>query len=136
MSAPAVAADGKGDLAFAWKDMRAGEPNVFARIVNSTAAGEEFRLHSTPAGEQNHPAIAWDRNIGFVAAWSDARSTPQRIYGRRLREGAEFALSAVEEGQAAFPSVAARSGTVVVAYEVTSNSRTDVRLRAIDPGKS
>ncbi|GEM_PF-1845029 len=133
MSAPAVAVsrDGKRFVA-AWKDVRAGEPNVFWSISDKPSFANDSMVHDETRGVQDHPSVTFDDSAVAWVAWEDARSGRQRIYARTSGDdGLELAVSDAAEGVAAYPVVAAGGGLVVVAYEAERNREVATRLRVL-----
>jgi hypothetical protein len=133
MSAPAVAVsrDGKRFVA-AWKDVRAGEPNVFWSISDKPSFANDSMVHDETRGVQDHPSVTFDDSAIAWVAWEDARSGRQRIYARTSSDDSlELAVSDAAEGVAAYPVIAAGGGLVVVAYEAERNREVATRLRVL-----
>jgi hypothetical protein len=133
MSAPAVAVsrDGKRFVA-AWKDIRAGEPNVFWSISDTPSFTTESMVHDETRGVQDHPSVALDDSGIAWVAWEDARSGRSRIYARTSNDGdRELLVSDAAEGVAAYPTIAAGGGLVAVAYEVERNRTMAVKISTI-----
>lgn len=133
MSAPAVAvsADGKKFVA-AWKDVRAGEPNVYWAFSSTPSFGKESPLHEETKGEQNYPSLAVEPSGTAWGAWMDKRSGKQQIWVRSSSEGDQGRpLSDAGEQMANFPVVACNAGIVVAVYEVKKDGKNAVAIRLI-----
>jgi len=72
-SDPQVAMDAAGDFAITWSESQAGSfPDVYAQryVADGTPQGGEFRVNTTTAYHQMHPAIGMDATGDFTIAWS------------------------------------------------------------------
>src|SRR5688500_1588143 len=69
----AVAADGDGDFVVAWTSsgQDGSAYGVYAQryAAGGAALGAEFRVNTTTAFVQRHPAVAMDADGDFVVAW-------------------------------------------------------------------
>ncbi len=80
--------DGKGGTFIAWKDYRAGLPDIYIQYIN--AAG--YRMWDTTGvplctdpADQSTPAITTDMTGGAIVAFSDWRSGIERdVYAQRI----------------------------------------------------
>ncbi|MFN0059045.1 MAG: hypothetical protein ACKVX7_11355 [Planctomycetota bacterium] len=138
MSAPAVAvletAQGKPSTVFAaWMDQRKNPGDL--QVYWSTLIGDGGQIENRPvaasvAGDEDHPALAIDANNVF-AAWESHRGEKSHVRVRQLgTEGVEKDF-AEDGGSALFPSIAAKAGAVVVAYERLRDGKRDVVVRRV-----
>ncbi|WP_242342219.1 InlB B-repeat-containing protein [Anaeromyxobacter terrae] len=80
---PAVACATGGCLV-AWRDGRAGGPDVYGARVAGTSVLEPAGLPISRAGSsQGRPAIASD-GTGYLVVWNDTRSGTSDVYGTRV----------------------------------------------------
>ena len=82
-NAPSIAALADGGFVVVWQDAGQTGGDVSGAAIRGqvydaagAAAGAEFLINSTTAGNQVRPAIAGFANGGFVAAWSIAARQP------------------------------------------------------------
>jgi hypothetical protein len=115
---PAVAMDNAGDFVITWASY--GEDGsgwgVYGQRYSATgaAAGAEFRVNTTTAGDQKSAAVAMNRNTGdFVVVWQSYGQSGANwgIYGQRYSaagaaQGAEFQVNTSTSGNMQNPSVA------------------------------
>lgn len=117
MDAPAaaVSADGKR-IAFGWMDMRrkAGDRDVWWRIVREGKPGPESPLDGKLEGAQGHVSVAWDAEGVAYAAWESQGSI------RTLRSNRPEASTISREPEASFPSLAVRGTSRIVVYQARS----------------
>jgi hypothetical protein len=110
---PAVASNGDGRFVVVWHSTWFYESRptqdgdgmgLYAQIFDSSGEriGTEFRIHQTPSGDQDLPAVAMEKDGDFVVLW---RSTDQDgnswIFGRRFDRngtplGDEFLVGGIE----------------------------------------
>jgi Ca2+-binding RTX toxin-like protein len=115
---PGIAALSDGGWVVAWQS--SGQDGsgwgIYARRYNSSgiASGEEFRINTTTAGDQQSPAVAALPDGGWVVAWqsADQDGSGWGVYGQRysaagVARGAEFRLSAQVAGDQTYPELAA-----------------------------
>jgi hypothetical protein len=125
---PAVAIDKSGIFFVLWtSDGQDGSgPGVFAQryIGFGPPLGGEFRVNTTTAGAQGSPAVAASQSGIFVVVWqSDGQDgSGQGVFGQRYissgtPSGPEFRVNSFTTGGQLAPSVAAGSGTFVVAWQ-------------------
>ena len=99
--------------------------------------GGEFQVNTYTTGFQSFPAIASDRNGGFVVVWeSNGQDGDQGgIFGQRYdssgsKVGPEFAVNSSSTGSQQNPSIAmAKSGRFVVTWELYQFLSSDVFAR-------
>jgi len=133
MSAPAVAvsADGK-KFAAAWKDIRAGEPNVYWVISDKPRFGRDALVHERTEGRQDHPSLAIDRGGTVWVAWEDNRGGSRRIWVRSSQAADKGrAISDLGESPANYPVVVAGDGLVAVAYESGQRRQKTIQFRLL-----
>lgn len=135
MSAPAVAVsrDGK-KYGAAWKDVRSGPnaPQVYWSIADSPAFADDAPIDFAPRAKQDHPSLAFDSTGNAWAVWEHTQSGRTTIRARSSGVSTARAVSDPNEGDAAFPVIAANGGIIAVAYEVGAHGRAAVRLRRIE----
>src|SRR4051812_11701803 len=78
---PSVAVDYGGNFVVAWQSLGqdGGGYGIYAKRFTSAgaaAAGAEFRVNDTTAGNQAAPAVAADAHGDFVVAWHSANQSP------------------------------------------------------------
>lgn len=84
-SAPAIAADGQGNVHLVWEDARGPRRAIFhARRDPGGAWSRNQAVHATATGEQREPAIAAVKTGDVFAAWRDTRSGASAIHASRL----------------------------------------------------
>ncbi len=133
MSAPAVAVSADGKTFFvAWKDVRAGEPNVYWTTAVEPNFSKEVLLHEDTRGEQNYPTLTVEPSGTAWAAWVDKRPGRQGVWARSSAEndkGQE--VSEAADGAADFPVVASGGGLVGVVYEAKKDGKNGVLFRVL-----
>ncbi len=86
--APMVISDGAGGAFIVWQDARSGGNDIYAQRVNASGVPQWAAngiAVCTAAWAQEFPVLASDGAGGFVAAWSDFRSTSNfDIYAQRV----------------------------------------------------
>ncbi len=146
---PVIASNGNGIVFLAWRDkrvsglaqvyfarldMNAGTPavtNVVALQPNSTgASAEEISI----AADGSNVYVAWtdlrsEKKAIRVAVSNDAGVTWRKIGG--VTDGAVVNVDATFANASA-PTIAARDGKVVVAWEDTRSGATDIRVNHSD----
>ncbi|TMQ71651.1 MAG: hypothetical protein E6K80_04965 [Candidatus Eisenbacteria bacterium] len=85
--APVVVSDGLSGAIVAWKDVRTGAADIYARRVQAngspawTVDGVAVCL---AAGDQDQPAAVSDGSGGVLLAWRDHRGATADIYAQRV----------------------------------------------------
>lgn len=133
MSAPAVAVseDGK-KFSAAWKDMRAGEPNVYWSLSEQPRFDHEERVHDVTEGTQDHPSLVIDRRGRTWVAWEDGRGGRHDVWVRSsAEEGHGRAITRNEKLPASYPVLAAAAQSVAVVYESGAGHSKQIRFRRI-----
>jgi len=135
ISEPKIASAGTR-LLVAWTDSREGDPNVYGRTLEISAApdarlGPELRINTDFASaNQYQTATASNGNHG-VMVWTDERGNPTQIYLRRFGEagfqGDELAVPVALAGEPATPIV----GGLRPAVAVQANGDALVTWRAV-----
>jgi len=89
---------------------------IYARRYDASgaASGEEFKVNTTTAGDQQSPAVAALPDGGWVVAWqsADQDGSGWGVYGQRysakgIARGGEFRLNAEATGDQMYPELAA-----------------------------
>jgi len=124
----AAASDADGDRVVAWSSLgQDGDSwGIYAQRyrADGSAAGGEFRVNSTTAGAQLHPAVAVDPDGDFVIAWASQGQDgsgygvfAQRFDAAGVKRGNELRVNATTSGNQAAPAVAMDgAGNFVVAW--------------------
>jgi hypothetical protein len=117
---PAVAC-ATGACLVAWRDGRAGAPDVYGARVAGTSVFDPEGLPISRAGSsQGRPAIASD-GTGYLVVWNDTRSGTGDVYGTRVSASGEildasgFAITNGPDAQQA-PDVGFEGAYYVVAW--------------------
>ena len=117
---PAVAC-ATGACLVAWRDGRAGGPDVYGARVAGTSVVDPAGLPISRAGSsQGRPAIASD-GTGYLVVWNDTRSGTGDVYGTRVSASGEildasgFAIANGPDAQQA-PDVGFEGAYYVVAW--------------------
>ena len=144
---PSVAADADGDFVVTWTSylQDGSQSGIYARRYRASgeALGDEFRVNSTAAGNQRHPAVAMDDDGDFVVAWAGFAQSggggwdvyAQRYSDAGAKEGGEFRVNSTAAGDQQFASVAAdAAGNFVVGWttDAQDGSGTAVCARRFD----
>ena len=127
---PSVAIDSAGKFIVTWtSDGQDGSGfGVYARRfgADGSALGNEFRVNTTTANDQQHSSVALNDNGDFVIAWQGQDSNGlgdycQRFNGAGVAQGVEFRVNTTTASDQDYPSVAmAASGDFVVAWSSLS----------------
>lgn len=84
-SAPAIAADGQGNVHLVWEDARGPRRAIFhARRDPGGAWSRNQAVHATATGDQREPTITAVKTGDLFAAWRDTRSGASAIHASRL----------------------------------------------------
>ncbi|WP_242371713.1 InlB B-repeat-containing protein [Anaeromyxobacter sp. SG26] len=117
---PAVAC-ATGTCLVAWRDGRAGGPDVYgARVAGSTVTDPDGLPISRAGSSQGRPTIASDGS-GFLVTWNDTRSGTSDVYGSRVSASGQvldpsgLAIAAGADAQQA-PDVGFEGAYYVVAW--------------------
>ena len=117
---PAVAC-ALGGCLVAWRDGRAGGPDVYgARVAGTSVVDPEGLPISRAGSSQGRPAIASD-GTGYLVVWNDTRSGTGDVYGTRVSASGEildasgFAIANGPDAQQA-PDVGFEGAYYVVAW--------------------
>ena len=114
----AVAMDADGDFVVAWSGEGDGDTTgIYARRYNAAgvAQGNEFRVNTRTAGNQQLPAVAMDADGDFVVAWEGSvpagRIPNGDIYAQRynaagVAQGVEFLVNTYTTGNQVAPAIA------------------------------
>ncbi|HEY6508524.1 MAG TPA: DUF2341 domain-containing protein, partial [Vicinamibacterales bacterium] len=128
-SSVAMASD--GDFVVAWRSIAqdGSGSGIYAQRYNSSgvAQGGEFRVNSTTAGEQQHPAVAMDINGNFMVVWASENQAGDgvgvyNIYKQEYNadgttNGGEVRVNGTTGGNQLNPAVAMNAvGQTVVAW--------------------
>ena len=143
-SQPAVAAASDGKFVVVWSASDGNGTGVFARRfeANGTPAGAEFRVNADTTGSQGSPSVDADAAGNFVVVWTAASSVPgsdpnvtgQLFTASGVRQGADFAVSAIPTGDQYRPRVSrAGTGPFVVVWE-ERGANPGVAARRFDGG--
>ena len=100
---------------------------IYAQRYNASgvAQGSEFRVNSTTAGEQQHPAVAMDVNGNFMVVWASQGQDAAGTWGIYKQEynadgtanGGEVRVNSTTGGDQLNPAVAMNAvGQAVVAW--------------------
>ena len=127
-ASPAAATDKSGIAFIVWtSDGQDGSGlGVFGQrfFGGANPFGSEFRVNSTTAAAQGAPSVASSQSGSFVIVWqSDGQDGSghgvfgQRYFGSGIPQGSEFRVNTFTQGGQLAPSVAAGSGTFVVAWQ-------------------
>ncbi len=131
MSAPAVAVSEKHrKVAFAWKDMREGEPNLYWRTSADLSPADDSLVHESTAGVQDHPSLAIDGSGRVWVAWEDVRDG-QRDIRVRTRDGQAINLTASDDERATYPCIASHDQTTAVVWESGAGREKTIRFRTL-----
>jgi len=131
-SAPSVTGLGNGGFVVTWTGNGAQTGNVddvgvFGQRFNASgvAQGAEFRVNTTPTGDQQYPSVTGLSNGGFVVTWqshNQAGGSYWDVYGQRYdasgtAQGSEFRVNTTTTSQQYDPSVTAlEDGGFVVTW--------------------
>ncbi|MEM6793871.1 MAG: hypothetical protein AAF725_07795, partial [Acidobacteriota bacterium] len=122
----------------------AGGPTASGREIqgqrfdpDGTAVGAQFRVITSTANDQSHPAAAMDSAGGFVVVWDSFRNAGDRdVRGRRFESngnpiGNDFRIhtSSAENQFGAAVDISNGSGDFLVAWSREASSSWDVRAR-------
>ncbi len=132
----AMTPDGK--LMFVWtsQGQDGSGQGVYARRYDAAgaAAGNEFRVNTTTAGDQTNPSVAWDTYGNFYFTWSsygqDAAAT-WGIYGQQFNAAgaaveSEFRVNSTAAGDQVNPTMAMDGqGHLVVVWNGNGVGDTD-----------
>jgi len=126
----AIAMDPAGNFVVVWGSyLQDGSSNgVFGQLFdpNCGAAGGEFQINTTAAGNQTEPAVATDGAAGFVITWqgpgvsggADEDIFAQRLDPNGLPVGGEFRVNGYTLDAQLYPSGAASDdGTLIIVWE-------------------
>lgn len=134
---PAVAMDGAGNFVVVWMANRANgtEKDVVAQRFDAAGnrKGAQFRINTSPGGDQALPAVAMDFNGNFVVTWtSSSPLNPNTqgkdrngtgVYARRFNRngspvGREFLVNTFTAGNQSNSAVAMNAtGEYVITWE-------------------
>lgn len=130
MSAPAVAVSDKHNkLVIAWKDVRAGEPNVYWSVSEGRGFELGSRVHAGLRGRQDHPSVAIDsRGLAWIA-WEDSGASGNEVKVRSEDENSEVVVSSGVT--ASFPVIACGGESIAVAYEAQIEGRRTIYFRKL-----
>jgi hypothetical protein len=125
---PSVAMDSAGDFIVTWtsKNQDGSGLGVYARRFDAAgnALGNEFRVNTTTASDQQHGSVACDDSGNFAVVWESANQDGNGlgIYGQRFNsagvaQGAEFRVNTTTNADQDIPSVAmASTGDFLVTW--------------------
>jgi predicted lipoprotein with Yx(FWY)xxD motif len=84
---PRVCTDGSGGALVTWEDLRNGNRDIYARLVNSLGTvqwSSDGVVVCNAANDQYEPQIVGDGAAGAFIAWYDWRSGPADMYLQRI----------------------------------------------------
>ncbi len=132
MSAPAVAVSASGNQFTAvWKDVRAGEPNVYWAISDEPGLAEGQLVHDETRGSQDHPSLCIDASGAVWVAWEDSRDGQQSIRIRSSRDGDRGRQLSDSGEVATFPTIVTGKNFVAVVYESRNEDYRTIKFRMI-----
>ncbi len=127
---PAVAC-ASGACLVAWRDGRAGGPDVYGARVTGTSVLDPAGLPLSRAGSsQGRPAIASD-GTGYLVVWNDTRSGNGDVYGARVSadgqilDASGFGIATAADLQQA-PDVRFEGAYYIVAWHSRSGTTFDL----------
>lgn len=94
-SFPQIAEGKKGGALIAWSDPHAGDPDVYAQLVDDSGNilwGEEGRAIAKINGPQENPRIFG--KTPWLIVWEDGRNANRQLYSQKILESGYFAYSA------------------------------------------
>jgi hypothetical protein len=131
-----VAMDALGDFVITWSSngQDGSGWGVYAQRYNSLgcAAGGEFLVNTTTAGDQMYSSVAMDASGNFTITWSSNSYDGHGwgVYGRQYTAagtsyGSQFQISAGNAGNEQFASIAMNSaGQAVIGWTASGSSST------------
>ncbi len=133
---PVLATDGLGRAFIAWRDQRAAKAEVYADVYDvttGTLSGNKQISAGNPGQSISITANAGGPNV--YVAWTDLRA-PKKVIrvNRSTTSGAAFAADGTivnpdsTFADADAPTIIAKAGNVVVAWEDTRNGLSDIRV--------
>jgi hypothetical protein len=140
---PGVAADADGDFVVTW-ELRAPagtDYDAYARryAADGTPRGDAFRVHASPQGFQEAPAVAMADDGRFVVTWVGGDGDEHGIFARRFDAagnpaGAEFRVteSAADDQKRAAVAADANGNFVVAWYALLPDGDGGVLARQFD----
>lgn len=85
--APQIAVDGEGGIVITWRDLRAGNNDVYAQRIDTLGNIQwtaECVAVCSETGDQQFPIITADGAGGTIIAWTDYRTGIADIYAQRI----------------------------------------------------
>ncbi|MHC4899842.1 MAG: Ig-like domain-containing protein, partial [Planctomycetota bacterium] len=121
----AVAVADDGSFVVAWEGVDADKKGIFAQRFDAdgSAAGSEFVVNTTTAGDQKLPATAIMDDGRFIITWEGTDADQGGIFAQRYEAdgtaiGGELLINATTTGAQGTPSIAMNdSGDFVVAWD-------------------
>jgi hypothetical protein len=110
-----IAMDPAGELVISWTGdaQDGGGKDIYVRRYNADGSpnGDEFKVNTIVAGDQDYSAVAMDRRGNFFVTWT---TDGQNVFGRRFNmdgtaAGCETRINGTTEGAQAYSSVASLS---------------------------
>jgi hypothetical protein len=91
---PSAAMDAGGDFVIAWQDSDGSGTGVYARrySASGSAAGGQFRVNTTTAGDQSGPRAAMDAAGDFIVGWGGNGAYARRYDAAGAAAGGELLL--------------------------------------------
>jgi hypothetical protein len=139
---PAMVTDGAGGAIITWYDLRNGNPDIYARRINSggiaqwTANGVAV---CTAAGDQMFPEVSSDGAGGAVIVWEDRAGNDGDISAQRVSAAGQtlWASNGVAVSSAAFkqwePVLCSDGGEgAVVGWNDTRNGYSDIYAQGVE----
>lgn len=84
---PAIVEDGNGGAIIVWKDMRSGNSDIFAQLINNNGA-VQWTVNGiavdSKTGDQIDPKIVSDGSNGAIITWQDSVNGNWDIYAQRI----------------------------------------------------
>jgi hypothetical protein len=151
---PVLASNGNGNVYVAWRDKRiAGRAQVYFATINTDIASPSLSpglaLQPNIASASAEEIVLSAEGNNVYVGWTDLRSSAKNIrVAVSNNNGSSFKqIAGVTDGtivnpdsvfaDAAVPSIAARSGSVIVAWEDTRSGKSDIRFnRSSDNGNT
>ena len=136
-SIPVIISDGSGGAIITWRDLRSGNPDIYAQRVNWETDGIPI---CTDINEQSSPAIVSDGSGGAIIVWEDYRSSSDfDIYAQRVnsdgqvqwdKDGVPICTAVNEQSS---PKVVDNDlGRAIIVWEDRRSGNSDIYAQRVD----
>jgi hypothetical protein len=137
-TSPSVTMDSDGDFIVAWQgDLGGDTSEIFARRFTGATGSSLIRVNSQPAGVQQSPSSATDKDGNFIVVWNSVNGEANDVIARWFDAATlgsnEFRVNTTTAGAQDSPRVAMnRSGEFAVTWRGDGIDGSDVFAQRFD----